>query len=76
MNINRRFSEDADLPYDIRARYIAEAAALYKNVFVAEKDTDGKRVDRLSAVRGELCLVPEVQAKESLLTDYQRMADE
>lgn len=41
-----------------------------------EKDSSGSRIDYLAAVQGELCMMPEGQAREALRTDYLRMVED
>src|SRR5271163_736295 len=52
---------------------VAEAVAVHKNAFFAEKDSHGNRIDYLDAVRNGLTLVPTGGAYDALLGDYQRM---
>jgi hypothetical protein len=60
----------------LKAREIAEAVAVHKNAFFAEKDATGNRIDYLAAVRDGLTLVPTGNAYDALRADYQRMVEE
>jgi hypothetical protein len=60
----------------VKALEIAEAVAVHKNAFFAEKDASGNRIDYLAAVRDGLTLVPTGNAYGALRADYQRMVQE
>ena len=83
----RRFSEDVDVTYDIRAiapdlagaaladQGLADDVAIHKSWFFPEKDVDGQTIDYRAAVNGNLCLVPEGEPLEALRIDYQKMVE-
>jgi len=71
-----RLDEAGHLPGALKAREVAEAVAIHKNAFFAEKDAAGNRIDYLAAVRGGLALVPSGNAYDALRADYQRMVEE
>jgi hypothetical protein len=60
----------------LKAREVAEAVAVHKNAFFAEKDAAGNRMDYLAALRGCLALVPSGNAYDALRADYHRMVQE
>lgn len=55
---------------------LAKAVADHKRSFFPEKNTDGTWIDYHAAVAGELLLVPEERALDSLAADYQHMVDD
>lgn len=57
-------------------RELAQAVALYKSAFFAEKDRAGNWIDYRAAVSGGLQLVPTDDAGMALEQDYRRMVDE
>jgi hypothetical protein len=71
-----RLDEAGYLPSVLKAREIAEAVAVHKNAFFAEKDAAGNRIDYLVAVRDGLILVPSGSAYDALRADYQHMVEE
>jgi hypothetical protein len=71
-----RLDEAGYLPSVLKSREIAEAVAVHKNAFFAEKDATGNRIDYLAAVRDGLILVPPGTAYDALRADYQRMVQE
>jgi hypothetical protein len=60
----------------LKAQEVAEAVAIHKNAFFAEKDVAGNRIDYLASVRDGLTLVPSGSAYDALRADYQRMVEE
>lgn len=60
----------------IADKALAQAVADHKNVFFAEKNTQGEVIDYHLAVSGELQLVPDDGALAKLATDYQHMVDD
>jgi hypothetical protein len=71
-----RLDEAGYLPSALKAHEVAEAVAIHKNAFFAEKDAAGNRIDYLAAVRGGLALVPSGNAYDALRADYQHMVEE
>jgi len=71
-----RLDEAGYLPSVLKAWEVAEAVAVHKNAFFAEKDATGNRIDYLAAVRDGLILVPTGNAYDALRADYQRMVQE
>ena len=71
-----RLDQEGYLPDVLKARKVAEAIAVHKNSFFAEKDASGNRIDYLQAVRDGLKLVPTGTAYDALRADYQRMIEE
>jgi hypothetical protein len=61
------------LPTAIASKDIAEAVAVHKNAFFAEKDSEGQRIDYAEAIRGGLTIVPAGRAYDALRVDYQNM---
>jgi hypothetical protein len=57
----------------IDAREIANAVAVHKNAFFAEKDSEGHRIDYIEAIGTGLTLIPTGMARDVLRRDYQRM---
>lgn len=57
-------------------RTIAEAVARHKEMFFAENDSDGSRIDYVAAVNGALRLVPEGTARATLAHDYEAMIND
>jgi len=71
-----RLHQEGCLPGAIAAREVAEAVAVHKNAFFAEKDANGNRIDYLEVVRGGITLVPTGNAYDALRVDYRRMVQE
>jgi hypothetical protein len=71
-----RLEETGHLPEALAAQDVAEAVALHKNAFFAEKDTNGNRIDYVEAVRGGLTLLPSGTGYNALRHDYQRMIED
>jgi hypothetical protein len=71
-----RLQEAGYLGNALKARTIAEAVAIHKNAFFAEKDAVGNRIDYLAAVHNGLTLVPEGTALDALRGDYQQMLED
>jgi hypothetical protein len=57
-------------------RDLANAVAIHKSMFFAEKAADGTSIDYGAAINGELCLVPGGKALKALEDDYRRMVDD
>ncbi len=55
---------------------LATNVAEHKNIFFAEKDSDGNAIDYVAAVSGGLRLVPTGGAFEKLAADCQHMVDD
>ena len=71
-----RLEETGHLPEALAAQDIAEAVAIHKNAFFAEKDASGNRIDYLEAVRSGLTLLPSGTGYDALREDYDRMVAE
>lgn len=71
-----RLDEAGHLAEALRAKDIADAVAIHKAAFFAEKDSAGNRIDYMQAVRGDLTLVPTASAFDALKRDYQRMIED
>ena len=71
-----RPEETGHLAEALVAHDVAEAVAIHKNAFFAEKDASGNRINYLEAVRNGLTLVPSRAGYEALRQDYQRMVME
>ena len=71
-----RLDEAGHLPQALAAKDIADAVAVHKAAFFAEKDSAGNRIDYMQAVHGNLTLVPTASAFDALKRDYQRMIEE
>jgi hypothetical protein len=71
-----RLEEAGHLANALAARNIAEAVAIHKNSFFAEKDAAGNRIDYLADLRSGLTIVPEGNALNTLRGDYQRMLED
>jgi hypothetical protein len=71
-----RLEEAGHLATALAARNIAEAVAIHKNSFFAEKDAAGHRIDYLADLHSGLNLVPEGNALDALRGDYQRMLED
>jgi hypothetical protein len=71
-----RFEETGHLSEALAAQDVAEAVAIHKNAFFAEKDANGIRIDYEEAVRHGLTLLPSGIGYDALRQDYQRMIEE
>jgi len=71
-----RLEEAGHLATALAARNIAEAVAIHKNSFFAEKDAAGNRIDYLADLHSGLTIVPEGNALNALRGDYQRMLED
>lgn len=71
-----RLDEAGHLPEALAAKDVADAVAVHKAAFFAEKDSAGNRIDYMQAVRGDLSLVPTGAAFDALQRDYQRMIED
>jgi Domain of unknown function (DUF1814). len=57
----------------IAATDVAEAVAIHKNAFFAEKDSGGEKIDYSHSIRTGLQLVPSGVAYDALKEDYRQM---
>ncbi len=57
-------------------RALAESVARHKSMFFRERDASGDWIDYLTAVRGDLELVPGGSTYDALAEDYERMLDD
>jgi hypothetical protein len=71
-----RLDEAGHLPEALAAKDVADAVAVRKAAFFAEKDSAGNRIDYMQAVHGDLTLVPTTSAFDALKRDYQRMIED
>ena len=71
-----RLEETGHLPEALAAQDIAEAVAIHKNAFFAEKDASGNRIDYLQALRSGLTLLPSGTGYDALRADYNWMVAE
>ena len=71
-----RLDEAGHLSEALAANDVADAVAVHKAAFFAEKDSAGNRVDYMQAVHGDLTLVPTASAFDALKRDYQRMTED
>lgn len=71
-----RLDEAGHLEAALKAKDIAEAVAIHKNAFFAEKDAEGNRIDYLEALKSGLTLLPKGNAYTALRMDYERMIQE
>ena len=71
-----RLDEAGHLPEALAAKDVANAVAVHKAAFFAEKDSAGNRIDYMQAVRGDLSLVPIGAAFDALKRDYRRMIED
>jgi hypothetical protein len=71
-----RLEETGHLPETLAAQDVAEAVAIHKNAFFAEKDASGNRIDYVDAVSGGLTLLPSGNGYDALREDYDRMVAE
>jgi hypothetical protein len=71
-----RLEETRHLAAALAAQDVADAVAIHKNSFFAEKDANGNRIDYLEAVHGGLKLVPSGSGYEALRTDYLHMIED
>jgi hypothetical protein len=71
-----RLDEAGHLPEVLAAKDVADAVAVHKAAFFAEKDSAGNRIDYMQAVNGDLTLVPTASAFDALKRDYQRMIED
>jgi hypothetical protein len=71
-----RLDEAGHLQAALNASSVAEAVAIHKNAFFAEKDAEGNRIDYLQALKSGLSLLPRGNAYAALRTDYERMVQE
>lgn len=71
-----RLDEAGHLPEALAAKDVADAVAVHKAAFFAEKDSAGNRIDYMQAVHGDLTLVPTASAFDALKRDYQRMTED
>jgi len=71
-----RLDEAGHLPEALAAKDVADAVAVHKAAFFAEKDSAGSRIDYMQAVHGDLTLVPTASAFDALKRDYQRMIED
>jgi hypothetical protein len=71
-----RLDEAGHLPEALAAKDVADAVAIHKAAFFAEKDSAGNRIDYMQAVRGDLSLVPTGAAFDALKRDYRRMIED
>lgn len=71
-----RLDEAGHLPEALAAKDVADAVAVHKAAFFAEKDSAGNRIDYVQAVHGDLTLVPTASAFDALKRDYQRMIED
>lgn len=60
----------------IEDRAVARAVADHKTHFFSEKDAEGKVIDYFVAVGGELQIVPNGAARETLAMDYAKMLED
>jgi hypothetical protein len=68
-----RLNDQGHLVSALAAGDVAEAVAVHKNAFFVEKDSEGRRIDYLEAIRAGLTLVPTGKAFDILRGDYERM---
>jgi hypothetical protein len=59
----------------IKNRGLALNVAQHKGMFFREKDSKGKTISYLDAVKGNIRLVPENQAYKDLASDYEKMTE-
>ena len=71
-----RLDEAGHLPQALAAKDVADAVAVHKAAFFAEKDSAGNRIDYMQAVHGDLTLVPTASAFDALKRDYERMIED
>jgi hypothetical protein len=71
-----RLEETGHLAEALAAQDVAEAVAIHKNAFFAEKDANGNRIDYLQVVHGGLTLVPSGSGYDALRTDYLHMVED
>ena len=71
-----RLEETGHVSEVLAARDVAEAVAMHKNSFFAEKDAKDNRIDYLEAVHKGLTLVPSGTGYYALAADYERMVEE
>ena len=71
-----RLDEAGHLPEALAAKDVADAVAVHKAAFFAEKDSAGNRIDYMQAIHGDLTLVPTASAFDALKRDYQRMIED
>jgi len=71
-----RLEETGHLAEALAAQHVAEAVAIHKNAFFAERDKNGARIDYMQAIRGRLRLLPDGAGYEALRHDYQKMVDD
>ena len=71
-----RLDEAGHLPEALAAKDVADAVAVHKAAFFAEKDSARNRIDYMQAVHGDLTLVPTASAFDALKRDYQRMIED
>jgi hypothetical protein len=74
--ISPRLEETGHLSEALAAEDVAEAAAVHKNAFFAEKDGGGNRIDYVEAVHRGLTLLPTGTGYDALRHDYQRMIED
>jgi hypothetical protein len=71
-----RLDEAGYLEAALKSKDVAEAVAVHKNAFFAEKDAEGNRIDYLAALKSGLALLPKGNAYDALRVDYERMVQE